>query len=86
MGLYECYWEEEESAIRFQAALHGAKLNEGTSYASKQEAKQENLGREFPVFGDPADYDSMTQEERIKLTEKMMSKHKIWAGQAFKVG
>ena len=86
MGLYEHYLKEEETTLRFQAAIHGAKLKEGVTQKQEQEPKRENLDQEFPLFGDPNDYDSMTQEERVKLTEKMMGKHRVWAGQAFKVG
>jgi hypothetical protein len=35
-----------------------------------------------PLFGDPKDYESMSQEKREELTKKMMGKHKVWAGQA----
>lgn len=71
--------KEEEEALRFQAAIHGVKLKEtGRATSSK-----DNLKKAVPMFGDPKDYESLTQEEREELTEKMMGKHKIWAGTAF---
>jgi len=35
-----------------------------------------------PLFGDPEDYESMSQEKREELTQKMMGKHKAWAGKS----
>jgi hypothetical protein len=35
------------------------------------------------MFRDPKDYESLSQEEREEMTEKMMGKHKLWAGTAF---
>lgn len=71
--------KEEESALRFQAAIHGAKLKEtGRVISSK-----DNLDKAVPMFGDPKDYESLSQEEREEMTKKMMGKHKIWAGTAF---
>ncbi len=70
--------EEEEAALQFQAALHGVKLR-----GVGQPSTKDNLEKAVPMFGDPKDYDSLSQEEREELTEKMMGKHKIWAGTAF---
>lgn len=78
VGLYEYYLKEEEASIRFQAAIHGTKLKE-----TKQPSAEGNLEKSVPMFGDPKDFDSLSQEEREEMTEKMMGKHKVWAGKAF---
>lgn len=80
IGLYEFKLKEDEDNLRFQAAIHGAKLT-GVSQKAPQEVPK--TGDEVvPLFGDPKDYDSMPQEEREELTKKMMGKHKVWAGKS----
>jgi len=32
------------------------------------------------MFRDPAEYEKMSEEERKKLTDKMMGQHQRWAG------
>ncbi len=76
VGLYEFKLKEDEENIRFQAAIHGAKLKEAPQARLKSEDEV------VPLFGDPKEYDSMTQEAREELTKKMMGKHKVWAGQS----
>lgn len=76
LGLYEFKLKEDDENLRFQAAIHGAKLKE-----APQEASKTGDGV-VPLFGDPEDYDSMPQEEREELTKKMMGKHKVWAGKS----
>jgi hypothetical protein len=78
VGLYEHKLKEDEEHLRFQAAIHGAKLKETGRPTTKN-----NLGKAVPMFGDPKDYESLSQEEREEMTDKMMGKHKIWAGTAF---
>jgi len=78
VGLYEYKLKEDEDSLRFQAAIHGAKLKESGRPSSK-----DNLGRPVPMFGDPKDYESVSQEEREEMTQKMLGKHKVWAGGAF---
>ena len=78
VGLYEYKLKEDEEDIRFQAAIHGAKLKE-----FGQTSPKNNLNKAVPMFGDPKDYESLSQEEREEMTQKMMGKHKIWAGTAF---
>jgi hypothetical protein len=80
VGLYEYKLKEDEEHLRFQAAIHGAKLKEAGRAPT---SSKDNLGKAVPMFGDPKDYESLSQEEREEMTEKMMGKHKIWAGTAF---
>lgn len=80
IGLYECKLKEDEEYLRFQAAIHGAKLKETGRVPASSE---DNLKKAVPMFGDPKDYESLSKEEREEMTAKMMGKHKIWAGTAF---
>ena len=76
VGLYEFKLKEDEDNLRFQAAIHGATLKGAPQKVAK-------TGDEaVPLFGDPKDYDSMSQEKREELTQKMMGKHKVWAGKS----
>ena len=78
IGLYEYKLKEDEEHLRFQAAIHGAKLKEtGRAFSS-----EDNLNATVPMFGDPKEYESLSQEEREEMTKKMMGKHKLWAGTA----
>ena len=38
------------------------------------------------TFGDPKEYAHLSTEEKKELTEKMKSKHKIWAGMGTPLG
>jgi hypothetical protein len=76
VGLYEYKLKEDEENIRFQAAIHGAKLKDTPQKVSKTEDGA------VPLFGDPKDYESMSREKREELTQRMMGKHKVWAGQS----
>jgi len=64
--------EERNEEIRFQAALRGIKLKEGTS--TKTQGREEIV----PMFGDPDSYSNMSAEEREALTQDMMTKHRNW--------
>ena len=76
IGLYEFKLKEDKVDICFQAALHGAQLKDEPQKASK-------AGDEVvPLFGDPKEYELMPQEKREELTQKMMGKHKAWAGKS----
>ena len=61
--------EEKNEEIRFQAALRGVNLKDPKA-AQKDEV--------VPMFGDPDSYNNLSTEERDKLTEDMMAKHKTW--------
>lgn len=60
------------------AAIHGIDLDKelGNDVKSTPSKKQQS---NF-VFGDPAEYEKLSEEDRIAQTQKMMNKHKDWAG------
>ena len=66
----------------FQAKLHGMEIKtdgkgDGTTQStSPQQARQPECGNEDLTFKDPKAYEGMSQEERTRLTMKMMAHFK----------
>lgn len=56
----------------------GAEFKDSDKGGQSNQSVEDNKG--VPVFGDPSQYEHMTQEQREELTKKMMNKHKQWAG------
>jgi len=71
--MYEHYQKEEIDRYKIKAAMLGAKFEE-------EEKKKED---DF-VFKDPKEYEGLSVKERKDLTERMMGKHKQWAGKVRK--
>jgi hypothetical protein len=67
--MYEHYQKEEVDRFKIKAAMFGAKFDE-------EEKKKED---DF-TFKDPEEYAKLSDKERKTLTDKMMDKHKKWAG------
>jgi hypothetical protein len=63
--------------MKFNAVLHGADPKDLEDKGYEVIDRKENL-----LFGDPADYENMTQEERNALSEKMEMKFTKWAGKS----
>lgn len=74
--LFEDYQERQMQERRFQAAIHGINLDK----EMKKQTMKKKEGSSF-MFGDPKEYEKMSEEEKEKKTEEMMGKHKSWAGQ-----
>lgn len=72
--LHEHAVERKIRDMKFSAILHGAdpKDMEDKEYPA---TSNNNL-----LFGDPADYEKMDEEEKKKLTEKMKKKFFAFAG------
>ena len=68
--------DKEYNRMKFIANLIGA--DTGDEKKSKNNLEEAEKQQELPVFRDPNEYDNMSEEERKKLTEQMMSKHKKW--------
>ena len=45
-----------------------------------QQASQKQSANKVPLFGGPEDYAHLSTDEKKELTNKMMAKHKAWAG------
>lgn len=63
--------------LKFQAQLHGAKIEEPVGMV--KETTNDNM-----VFKDPSEYDHMSKEEKDALTDKMLSRWKSWSSNALK--
>lgn len=74
--LFEHAVERKIRDMKFSALLHGADPNdlEDKEYESVT-TKKDNL-----LFGDPAEYKKMNEEERKEISDKMEKKFKGWAG------
>jgi hypothetical protein len=59
--------------FKMDAAIHGVKLEDEPKQAS-QPAQQVRGG----ISGDPDSYSHLSMEEREKLTQEMMGRHKAW--------
>lgn len=59
--------------MKFHAMIHGVQFKDNPPFT---ESKGKNEISGF-AFGDPEDYKKMSKEERQKLTDKMMGKHKL---------
>jgi len=71
--LFKHAQKREADRLKFQAALHGAKVD------AAPETKPDLAKEKKPfMFGDPDDYAKMPMDVRKKLTEKMMGAHKRW--------
>ena len=68
--LFEHAQRREVDKRKFQAAIHGAEIKDAPAVVDK---KTDSF-----MFGDPDDYKDMPVEERQKLTDIMMGKHKQW--------
>lgn len=74
MCLFEHATERKIRDMKFSAILHGAdpKDLEGKEYEATE--RKDNL-----LFGDPAEYKEMSEEEKEALSEKMMKKFSKWS-------
>jgi len=50
----------------------------GQPKKSKKKETQSD-SQKVPLFGDPEEYEKISPEEREKLTQQMLNKHKTWA-------
>jgi len=80
--LYEHTQKREAATMRFNAMLHGLKIDddddeeEGAILTDQPRTMKKQSGFQF---GDPEEYAKMTPEDRKKETERMMGLHKQWA-------
>ena len=74
--LYDAYQSKLAREYEFQAALHGTSLKGGKKQ-SKKEPQSDNT--KVPLFSDPEEYTNISPEEREKMTQAMLGKHRSWA-------
>jgi len=86
--LFEGIQKEKISEWEFQAALQGVDLeNKNKNTSSHSSSPPANtVDPEIPLFGDPADYQSMTMEEKKEKTTSMKNRHRAWSNRSFMEG
>lgn len=77
--LFNCYQQKENRSNEFIAALHGVDLRKAAGKANAR-ASGDSPDNPVPLFGDPEDYADLSESEREEMTNTMLSKHKVWAG------
>lgn len=82
-AMYKFIGNEKEMDCKFQAGVHGIDLDKEAKKSKNKPTKQKfdeiEKKQDIPLFRDPSEYESMSQEEKEQLTQKMMGKHKQWA-------
>lgn len=78
--LYKNLTDREYQRFKIQAALHGEELDENEDKLF-EEPKRKPKPSSF-AFGEPESYEHMTEEQKQKLTDKMMGAHQVWKGQS----
>lgn len=63
--------------MKYNAVLHGADPKDLEDKEFEVVDRKEKL-----LFGDPAEYANLSEEERNRLTEQMESKFTKWAGKS----
>lgn len=78
--MHEYIAEDEKAKNKFQAIIHGIDLDKASKKkGDKKSLDEQEKKQDLPIFRDPDSYDEMSQEERDRLTQKMMRKHRQWA-------
>lgn len=67
-------YEAEFDKLKIRAAFFGVDLEDKKGGTPIKHKKEED---DF-TFKDPSEYKDMTKEEREKLTDQMMGKHRKW--------
>ena len=72
--LHEHAMDRKIRDMKFSAVLHGADPKELEDKKYPEKTSKNNL-----VFGDPADYKNMKEEDKKELSDKMKKKFFSWA-------
>ena len=75
MVLHEHAVDRKIRDMKFSAVLHGADPKDLEDKAFEAVNRKDNL-----LFGDPAEYVEMNEEEKKVLSEKMKKKFFAWSG------
>ncbi len=82
-ALYETHCKRVYEERKFLAAINGVDVSgEGEKEGTKSSVNYDKIEKKqgMPLFRDPSEYEDMSQEEKDKLTNNMMSQHKQWVG------
>jgi hypothetical protein len=78
--MYNYSNERRMEEFRFIASVHGVELDGDSSGETTKIEPTEKLVSKG-LFGDPADYAKMTDEQKAEATNNMMKKFRGWATQ-----
>ncbi|MFA5394419.1 MAG: hypothetical protein WC346_00185 [Methanogenium sp.] len=73
MILYEHAVDRKNRELKYLAIMHGADPKEFEK-EDNPKVRKDNL-----LFGDPAEYEKMSEEEKKELSDKMKKKFFTWA-------
>jgi len=65
--------------LKFDAGVHGIKLKDDPPQARGPRGKATAPTKGKCIPGDPDSYSHLPMEERQRLTEEMMGRHKAWS-------
>ncbi len=61
--------------MKFEASMHGIDID-------KAEKEAHDVAAQPMLFGDPKDYEKLSEEEREERTKEMMMYHKGWVSRS----
>ena len=70
--LFEDYQERQMQERRFLAGIRGINLDKEIKKQKDKQVEEKTF-----MFGDPKEYEKMSDGERKRKTEEMMGKHKL---------
>jgi hypothetical protein len=70
----------KQDDFKLQALLVGVDLDKETKKRPTKNSQTIQEDPDIPIFGDPEKYKEYSEEEKQKITDQMMQKHKSWAG------
>ena len=80
--MFEQAQSRKEQEYRFLAAIHGVDIDKSDSKEVGEESIVDEFEKATPangLFGDPAEYEKMSEKEKTIASQKLMAKFKTWA-------
>jgi len=72
-ALFDNIQKSKQYELTFMAGIHGVELKD------KKTNHTDNVKSKVPFFGDPSEYEDLSDQEKDEMTKNMMRKHKNWA-------
>jgi hypothetical protein len=80
--LYKEIQEIKHRDYVIQASFHGVQIDDSKSSSTGTTHRKAVEDPKVPIFRDPEEYKTMSEEDRNAETERMMGLHKRWSGDA----
>ena len=84
VSLFNLGMKRRVADFKMNARMQGCTFKDDDTVDSPNQTP--SVDAKVPMFGDPAAYEHLSEEERKEMTQKMLSKHKLWASQDFVKG